>query len=530
MIRIGVAQINPTVGAIFDNVKKILSAAEAACAQSAHFLLTPCLSVSGFSPQHLAYEPAFTEQLKPSLETLSSQTPVPIILNFPDVQDGVLYMNIACVGGGEVQIKLRYQLGQQPEPGVAFWEHEGVRFSVVLDDSICAHHATWFDQTDITLVLGASAFDQSALVDRCNLIGLAQAEQSPLVYANLVGGQDENVFDGGSLATDFKGKVCLSLKSFEEAVSVVVYDFKQAKALTHSISSRLEKTEAIYRSLVLSVKDYVHKNGLKQVVVGVSGGLDSALTLTIAVDALGADHVMAIMMPSAYTSSLSFEGASALTENLGIRYESVSIVEGMSVFDEMLGPVLATVARHGGADTTAENIQARFRGMILMAISNYAGSVVLATGNKSEVAVGYATLYGDTVGGFAPLKDVYKTTVYDLSRWRNRAETYGSVREVIPECIIDRAPSAELKEGQTDQDTLPPYEVLDQLIEFIIHHDSDESMVSAGFRGADILRVRSLIQRNEFKRRQCPVGPIISKKGFGSLRRYPITNAYKSVF
>jgi NAD+ synthase (glutamine-hydrolysing) len=340
----------------------------------------------------------------------------------------------------------------------------------------------------------------------------------PMFYVNMVGGQDELVFDGESLVVDATGHVIRRSAAFEPAIELIDLEHDGPVAVTKGATQALRQEEAIYKALVLGVRDFVTKNGFSGVIVGLSGGVDSALTLAIAVDALGADNVQAVMMPSRYTAGMSREDAEAEARALGVRYDVISIEHAFEAFLDSLSKVF----RGTEPDTTEENIQARCRGLILMAISNKMGRMLLTTGNKSEMAVGYATLYGDMCGGFAPIKDVYKTLVYRLCHYRN------SLGQVIPERVLTRAPSAELREDQLDQDSLPAYEVLDRILELSVEQDMPiDEVVKAGFDRETVDHVLGLVQRNEYKRRQSAPGVRITRRAFGRDRRYPITSGYR---
>lgn len=350
------------------------------------------------------------------------------------------------------------------------------------------------------------------LEQRCRENGL------PMFYVNMVGGQDELVFDGESLVVDGTGHVIRRSAAFEPAIELIDLTDEGPVAVTQGATQALQQDEAIYKALVLGVRDFVTKNGFSGVIVGLSGGVDSALTLALAVDALGTDNVQAVMMPSRYTAGMSREDAEAEARALGVRYDVISIEHAFEAFLDSL----SNVFRGTEPDTTEENIQARCRGLILMAISNKTGRMLLTTGNKSEMAVGYATLYGDMCGGFAPIKDVYKTLVYHLCHYRN------SLGQVIPERVLTRAPSAELREDQLDQDSLPAYEVLDRILELSVEQDMQiDEVVQAGFDRETVDHVLGLVQRNEYKRRQSAPGVRITRRAFGRDRRYPITSGYR---
>jgi NAD+ synthase/NAD+ synthase (glutamine-hydrolysing) len=360
--------------------------------------------------------------------------------------------------------------------------------------------------------IGKPALRAGILRERIETTGL------PIVYVNLVGGQDELVFDGGSFVLDARGEMRCRLPSFQEALEIV--EVADGAPMPGTLAPEQAAEPEVYRALSLGVADYLRKNGFPGAIIGLSGGIDSALTLCIAVDALGADKVRAVMMPSPYTAEISLADSREMVRRLGVRYDEIPIAPAMCTFAAMLEKEFASFP----ADTTEENLQARIRGMILMALSNKTGHLVLTTGNKSEIAVGYCTLYGDMAGGFAVIKDLFKTWVYRVARWRN------TVSEVIPERILTRPPSAELRPGQTDQDSLPPYEVLDAIVEAYMEHDlGPREIIARGVAEADVRRVVRLIGISEYKRRQSPVGIRVTPRGFGKDWRYPITNRYRDV-
>jgi NAD+ synthase/NAD+ synthase (glutamine-hydrolysing) len=373
---------------------------------------------------------------------------------------------------------------------------------------------------EVLLVLNASPYHLGKQKQRTEVLReRVSATGLPVIYANLVGGQDELVFDGASFALDSKGALCCQLPQFEEALAVVEVSGGEIHFGTIAPAQPMEAE--VYQALVLGVRDYLGKNGFPGAIIGLSGGIDSALTLCIAVDALGADKVRAVMMPSPYTADISLDDSREMVRLLGVRYDEIAIAPAMNTFATLLEKEFAGLP----ADTTEENLQARIRGMILMALSNKSGSLVLTTGNKSEMAVGYCTLYGDMAGGFAVIKDIAKTLVYRLSRWRN------TVSPVIPERIITRPPSAELKPDQTDQDSLPPYEVLDAIVEAYMENDlSPREIIARGYAEADVRRVVHLLKISEYKRRQSPVGIRVTQRGFGKDWRFPITNRYRDAY
>jgi NAD+ synthase (glutamine-hydrolysing) len=373
---------------------------------------------------------------------------------------------------------------------------------------------------ELLLTLNASPFHSGKIYLREKIIEpQIKAAGIPLVYVNQVGGQDELIFDGASFVMDQTGEVVFRAAEFKEEISVVEFDGN--RPLKSTLATPYAKISSDYQALVLGIKDYVRKNGFQGAILGLSGGVDSALVLALAVDALGADKVEAVLMPSRYTQDMSNEDAVLEAKALGVKYHSIPIEPAVNAFTGMLSEVFAGTGR----DTTEENIQARCRGVILMAMSNKQGKLLLTTGNKSEMSVGYATLYGDMAGGFAPIKDVPKLLVYQLARYRN------SVSPVIPERVLVRPPSAELAPDQKDEDSLPPYEVLDPILERYVELDqSAEDIIAAGFRPDYVARAISLVDRNEYKRRQSPPGIRITPRAFGRDRRYPITSGYRGIW
>jgi NAD+ synthase (glutamine-hydrolysing) len=386
----------------------------------------------------------------------------------------------------------------------------------------------WFDEpcqaakaagAEVLAVMNASPFHvgkQAERIERMRdgalLTGL------PLIYAHCVGGQDEIVFDGGSFALHADGTLAGRAKSFAEEVWLVDWQAKAPVAVQDDLSD-------LWQALVLGVRDYVNKNGFPSIILGLSGGIDSALVLAIAVDALGSDRVRCVMMPSPYTAEISWVDARDMAKRMGVRYDEMSIVPEFDAFKASLSHEFKGLAE----DATEENIQARIRGTLLMALSNKFGSIVLTTGNKSEMATGYCTLYGDMAGGFAVIKDVAKTTVFKLANWRNQHDPFGTGAQPIPERIITRPPSAELRADQTDQDSLPPYEVLDAILERYMENDqSIDEILAAGFAAADVERVTKLIKINEYKRRQAPIGIRVTHRSFGKDWRYPITSKFRA--
>jgi NAD+ synthetase len=533
-LKIAVAQINCTVGDIVGNARRILAAAGEAKAAGADLLLTPELALCGYPPEDLLLRPDFYRACAHELEAMAAVAPLPIVVGHPEVWSGRHYNAATLLQGGSVCATYRKQRLPNSEvfdeeryfdtgdaPGII--DVGGVRIGLAICEDVWqsgAAEASRAAGAELLLTLNASPFHMHKLARRHEVLRERVAGIGiPIIYANMVGGQDELVFDGSSFALDAAGRVTHQLPAFEESVAIVEY--AAGHLLPGAVSPRLTLEAEVYEALKLGVRDYLGKNGFPGAILGLSGGIDSALTLAIAVDALGADRVRAVMMPSPYTADMSLDDSREMVRRLGVRYDEIAIVPAMNTYAAMLEPLFADLPPTAWVDTTPENIQARIRGMVLMALSNRTGSIVLTTGNKSEMAVGYATLYGDMAGGFAVIKDVFKTFVYRLAHYRN------TLCEIIPENIITRPPSAELKPDQTDQDTLPPYEVLDAIIEAYMERDeSPREIVAQGYAEADVRRVVGMLKRNEYKRRQSPVGIRVSRRGFGKDWRYPITSRY----
>ncbi len=529
-LRIAVAQINCTVGDLAGNAGRILAAAREAAARGADVLVTPELALCGYPPEDLLLRPAFYRACERELAALAQAAPLPLIVGHPELREKRRYNAASLLRDGRVESTYRKQRLPNDsvfdeeryfEPGDSsvIVELKGVRCGLNICEDI------WFGGSaeaaraagaELLVVLNASPYHMAKQAQRHGVLRKRVAATGmPALYANLVGGQDELVFDGASFCLDAKGRLTHQLPAFAEALDIV--EFRDGQVLPGAVAESLPVEAEVYAALTTGVRDYLGKNGFPGAIIGLSGGVDSALTLAIAVDALGAERVRAVMMPSPYTSSMSLDDSREMVRRLGVRYDEIPIELAMGAFTDMLAPQFKGLA----ADATEENLQARIRGMILMALSNKTGAIVLTTGNKSEMAVGYATLYGDMAGGFAVIKDVFKTFVYRLCRYRN------TVADVIPENIIVRAPSAELKPDQKDQDTLPPYEVLDAIIEAYMERDlSPREIVALGYPEADVRRVVGMLKRNEYKRRQSPVGIRVSRRGFGKDWRYPITSRY----
>lgn len=534
MLRIAVAQFNAVVGDLTGNVDRIVACAAAAKARGAQVLLTPELALSGYPPEDLLLRPDFYRACQRALDDLASRVDgIALVVGHPEEHEGACYNAATVIENGRqlaVYRKMRlpnYDVFDEKryfEAGRAacIVELGGVRCGINICADIWetgAFEAACQAGAEIVLVLNASPCHLEKHQERAEVLGERIAATGiPAIYCNLVGGQDELVFDGGSFALDTRRQVAMRLPQFEEALGIVDVDGPRLHS-TDLVAPLSLEAEA-YSALVMGVRDYIGKSGFKGAIIGLSGGIDSALTLCVAVDALGADKVHAVMMPSPYTAQMSLDDSREMIRQLGCSYDEIAIALAMATYETMLAPLFAGLP----SDTTEENIQARIRGNLLMALSNKTGKLVLTTGNKSEMAVGYCTLYGDMAGGFAVIKDVYKTLVYRLARYRN---TLCQGEPLIPENIIVRPPSAELKPDQKDQDSLPEYEVLDAIVRAYMEEDrSPREIIAAGLPEADVRRVVRLLRIAEYKRRQAPVGIRITPRGFGKDWRYPITNRY----
>jgi NAD+ synthetase len=533
-LRVAVAQINCIVGDLAGNAGRIVDAAVRARSAGADLLLTPELALCGYPPEDLLLRPDFYRACERELVALAAAAPLPMVVGHPEARAGRRYNAASLLEDGCIAYTYRKQRLPNSEvfdeeryfdtgesPGLI--EIRGVRLGLAICEDVWqpgAAEAARAAGAELLLALNASPFHMNKLARRHDVLRERVAGTGmPIIYANLVGGQDELVFDGASFALDAVGRLTHQLPAFAEEVGIVEY--AAGHLLPDHVAPSQSAEAEVYAALCLGVRDYLGKNGFPGALIGLSGGIDSALTLCVAVDALGADRVRAVMMPSPYTAQMSLDDSREMVRRLGVRYDEIPIEPAMNTYAAMLAPLFTGLPPTAWADTTPENIQARIRGMVLMALSNRTGAIVLTTGNKSEMAVGYATLYGDMAGGFAVIKDVFKTFVYRLARYRN------TLSDAIPENIIVRPPSAELKPGQTDQDTLPPYEVLDAIIEAYMERDlSPREIVALGYGEPDVRRVVVMLKRNEYKRRQSPVGIRVSRRGFGKDWRYPITSRY----
>src|SRR6516162_10433843 len=543
-LTIAVAQLNPIVGDVRGNADKVRRAREQA--RNADLIVFPELFIAGYPPEDLVLKPAFQAACQQAVEDLareSSEGPA-LLIGTPWREDGKLYNAVALLDGGRIA-SLRFKVdlpnygvfdekrvfAPGPAPGpVSF---RGVRIGVpICEDIWGSEPVECISETggEILLVPNGSPYRRSANDERLS-VAVARVKDSamPLVYVNQVGGQDELVFDGASFVLNADLTVGAQLPSFCEAVATVV--FERAAGGWHCSGGPAAKLatgdEADYAACVLGVRDYVDKNGFPGVVIGLSGGVDSALCAAISVDALGAERVRCVMLPYRFTSQHSLDDAAEIATALGVHYDIVPIASAVEGLEKALTPLMAGLKR----DVTEENLQARARGTMLMAISNKFGLMVVTTGNKSEMSAGYATLYGDMNGGFNPLKDLYKTEVYRLSRLRNRWKPEGALGpsgRVIPENVIVRAPTAELRENQTDQDSLPPYDVLDAILERLVEREEPIStIVAAGFDRDLVQRIERMLNIAEYKRRQAAPGVKVTLRNFGRDRRYPITNRFR---
>jgi NAD+ synthase len=554
-IIIALAQIDPTVGDVPGNVERIREFRARAAEEEADLVVFPELVVIGYPPEDLVLKTALQDEARAAVERLAEDTAdggPAMIVGAPWIESGELYNAALLLREGEVAAaRFKHDLPNYgvfdekrvfaagPVPGPVALPLSGgdrIRLGVmVCEDMWTPDVAEGLEESgaEILIVPNGSPFEADKLDQRQGLaVGRVTETGLPLIYVNQVGGQDELVFDGTSFVLNADRRLAAQARGFEEDLLITRWrrgEDERWACVEGEVHPPVEGLNAIYRAMQLGLRDYVEKNRFPGVVLGLSGGIDSALSAAVAVDALGADRVRAVMMPSRYTSRESLEDAEAVAAALGIRLDSVPIEPAVQAFGEMLGPIFEGRA----PDITEENIQARIRGVVLMAISNKLGPMVLTTGNKSEMSVGYATLYGDMCGGYSVLKDVYKTTVFELARWRNRHRPRGALgpdRAVIPERIITKPPSAELRHDQTDQDSLPPYDVLDAILQGLVEKDlSARELVAQGQDPAVVRMVSNLLDLAEYKRRQAPPGVKITRKAFGRDRRYPITNAFRKV-
>jgi NAD+ synthase (glutamine-hydrolysing) len=536
-LRIALAQHDFPVGDVQGNVARVLDIAHRAHAElGADLVAFPELTLCGYPPEDLLFHRGFRRHVMQGISTVQRELiDVSAVVGYPEYDGAAIYNSAVLVGGGNrlanhrkselpnykvFDEKRYFRAGSEP----TIVDHLACRIAVLVCEDIWEPGPALQAReagAEVLIVVNASPYEIHKQRERERIAReRVQDARLPMVYVNTVGGQDELVFDGNSFVLDANGELAMRAPAFE-AGSFAIDLVRQGDRLVPvpgSIAPELPDEASVYRALVLGVRDYVQKHRFPGVVMGLSGGIDSALTLAIAVDALGAHRVHAVMMPSRYTASISVEDASAQARGLGVQYSVISI-EGM--FEATLEALKAEFAGRA-PDTTEENIQSRCRMLILMGISNKTGRMLLTTGNKSEMAVGYATLYGDMAGGFAPIKDCSKMLVYRLARYRN------SLSQVIPARVLERPPSAELRPDQKDSDALPPYELLDPILEAFIEEDlSVDEIAARGFERATVARVLDLVARNEYKRRQAPPGVRVSRRAFGRDWRYPITSGYR---
>ena len=555
-LQICIAQLNFVVGDMPGNARKIIDAARKAYGQGARLVLTPELAICGYAAEDLLLRPAFIDACDDALKTVARELAglngLHVVVGHPDgggiqsrsvsVSKRFNRASVLCEG----QVVASYAKQELPNyqvfderryftPGSesCVFELSGVKMGLLICED------AWFERpaqkakeagAQLLLVLNASPFHVGKGLER--EVQMGQRVQNcglPLVYAHLVGGQDEVIFEGRSFALNAKADVVARAPAFQECMPTITVDSTAVKGqlnITGTLASGGDSwQEDLWHALVLGIRDYLGKNGFPGALLGLSGGIDSALVLALAVDALGADKIHAVMMPSQYTADISWIDSREMVKRLGVRYDEIAIAPLFEGFKLALADQFKGLAE----DTTEENIQARVRGTLLMAMSNKTGAIVLTTGNKSEMATGYCTLYGDMAGGFAVIKDVVKTQVFQLAEWRNHNDPYGTGKNPIPERIITRPPSAELRADQKDQDSLPPYEVLDAIVQRYMENDEGiQALVADGFDQADVEKVTRLIKLNEYKRRQSPVGIRVTHRSFGKDWRYPITNRFRA--
>jgi NAD+ synthase len=542
---IGIAQINPVVGDIQGNVEKVRAARDKLA--DADLIVFPELVISGYPPEDLVMKPVFAADCRAAVEALALETKEgpALLVGTPWPEDGKLYNSVALLDGGDVigvrhKAKLpNYDVFDElrvfdagPLPGPL--NFRDVRIGVPICEDIWSPDVVECLEesgAELLLVPNGSPFQVGKPEVRLNLVVARVTESNlPLAYINQVGGQDELCFDGASFVIDGSRHLRAQLAGWREDFALTEWERKPDGGWTCAhgpIADVPEGLPSIYHAAMLGLRDYVDKNGFPGVVLGLSGGIDSAISAAIAVDALGPIRVRCVMMPSPYTSEESLEDAADVAKLLGVSYETISIGPAMEAFGAMLGPAFEGTEQ----GVTEENIQSRSRGLTLMALSNKFGHMVLSTGNKSEMAVGYATLYGDMCGGYNAIKDIYKTTVFELCRWRNEhapPDALGPAGAVMPERVIAKPPSAELRPDQKDEDSLPPYDVLDAMLERMIEGEQSlQEIIDAGFAEDTVRRIWRLLDISEYKRRQSPPGAKVSRKNFGRDRRYPLTNGYR---
>ena len=535
-ISIVLAQLDLAVGDISGNTKLIIDSCEKAKNQhNADLIIFPELSISGYPPEDLLLHSGFKRRINDALNSIKDEVAgISALIGFPDYSDDSIYNACAVFRDKEEIVKYRKEalpnysvfdekryFTSDEQPTV--FELKGKKIGINICEDIWHKSAAMKAKesgAEIIIVINGSPYEKDGQSKRENIVKQRALQTDlPIVYLNMIGGQDELVFDGASFVMSKNGEVKYRATSFEESMDLFEFDLinNECVPIKSNISSKLSVAESVYKALVRGTKDYIEKHKFSGVVMGLSGGIDSALTLSIACDAIGSDKVRAVMMPYFFTSAMSLEDAQCQADTLNIKYDILPI---SSLYDSTVD-LLQPIFLNSEKDSTEENIQSRARGLLLMAISNKTGSMLLTTGNKSEMAVGYATLYGDMAGGFAPIKDCTKTMVKKLAKYRN------TISEVIPNRVIEREPSAELRENQHDSDSLPPYDVLDPILEAFIEEDlSVEEIVERGFERETVTSILEMVKRNEYKRRQAPPGVRISNRAFGRDWRYPITSGY----
>jgi NAD+ synthase len=546
-LAIAVAQLNPIVGDVSGNLERARKARAQAAGDRADVVAFPELFIAGYPPEDLVLKPAFQAACRAAVETLARETrdggPA-VLIGTPWVEDGKLYNAYALLTGGRIEaIRFKVDLPNYgvfdekrlfvPGPAPGPITIKGIRVGIPICEDIWGPDVVeCVAETggEILLVPNGSPYWRGKSDDRLNIAVNRVVESGlPLVYLNMVGGQDELVFDGVTFALNADRSVAFQLPAFRETVVTTHWSRTQGvwRCTQGPIAATEEPDQADYTACMVGLRDYVEKNGFKGVVLGLSGGIDSALVAALATDALGAGRVRCVMLPFRFTSQESLDDAAAIARALGVKYDLVPIESAVHGLEAALAGVFAGAPR----DVTEENLQARARGTILMAISNKFGLMVVTTGNKSEMSVGYATLYGDMNGGFNPIKDLYKTEVFRLARLRNRWKPEGALGPsgaVIPENVLTRAPSAELRENQTDQDTLPPYDILDQILERLVEREEPlATIIAAGFDRDTVMKVERMLGLAEYKRRQAAPGVKVTLKNFGRDRRYPIVNRFR---
>ena len=548
-LAVAFAQVNPTVGDVQGNTALVRRVRDEARTRGADLVVFPELVLVGYPPEDLVLRPALVDAAASALRELERESSLPgtpgLVVTLPWRHDGRVHNSVALVCDGRSELRFKYELpnygvfdekrvfepGPLPEPVV----FRGARLGLPICEDIWLDHVTSHlahQGVQLMLVPNGSPFEVDKFEHRLELARARAAETStPLAYVNQVGGQDELVFDGGSFVMNADGSLACVMPFWRESLATTRWtlegkSFVCESAATFTPQPRLD---AIYNAMVLGLRDYVRKNRFPGVVLGLSGGIDSALTAAVAVDALGAAHVHGVRLPSRFTSQASLDDAEHTARLLGMRLDTIPIEQPVAATESTLAPLFDGRPR----DVTEENLQARIRGVLLMALSNKFGELLVTTGNKSEMSVGYATLYGDMCGGYSVLKDIYKTEVYALAQWRNDNVVDGGCGprgRVIPESSITKAPTAELKPNQTDQDSLPPYEELDAILQGLIEEElSVAEIVARGFHRDTVTRVQRLLYSAEYKRRQAPPGVKITRKSFGRDRRYPLTNAFREL-